>query len=463
MKSRKFVFTALLIGAMLLAACSGAGAPNDQTPAASGAASSGTGTPPAGGSVVATETMPAGGSPVETGTATTASATGTATTGAGTGNVPGTGSTSQFVLLSQLMAMPVNNQSGQQVGSVNGVVINAADSGSGSGGASITPAAPGTPAATSESTAVKPTDTPAAPVTGQGAGMAMGKIPLIGFVVLNQPAGATTSSLSITTETPAVTGTPEAGMENVTQTPAAGSSGSAGNMASGNQVLVPWQAFSFASASAVLSNGGSNGSSVSTTETPVANGTPTVAVGSGSSGNSMGSTSSGALILTVNDSVIAGAPAFDANAFASMIGSDVVQYWSNQGLSIPATGAQSSMGQAFLLQSPLSGLTINDNNGQSLGQVQDFVVNTQTGELVYAILTGGSTFGSKFYVVPLTVMSWQPGSTGASSSANMMGQIQANVPATAFSTAPSINSLSELDLRSAGWNSQIDSFWSTVK
>jgi hypothetical protein len=175
-----------------------------------------------------------------------------------------------------------------------------------------------------------------------------------------------------------------------------------------------------------------------------------------------------ALTLTVDPSILASAPAFDAGTFNGTVGSDVAQYWSGQGVSIPATGANAGSTPAILIQGPLTGLNVVDSSGQALGQVQDFVVNIQTGELVYAVLTGGtssmsSPLGSNFYVVPMTVLSWQMGGQSSASSVGNLGQVQANVAASAFQSAPSVSSIDQLDLTSPTWSSDIDNYWSTAR
>jgi hypothetical protein len=171
----------------------------------------------------------------------------------------------------------------------------------------------------------------------------------------------------------------------------------------------------------------------------------------------------GALTLSVDASALASAPAFDASAFSGSVGSDVAQYWSGKGVSIPATGGTAVSTSSVLIQGSLSGLNVVDSSGQQLGQVQDFVVNTQTGELVYAVLTGGSTFGSKYYVVPVKVMTWQNNGQSSSSGGNSMGQLQTTAPSSAFSSAPSVNAVSDLDFSTSGWNSSVDSYWNSVK
>ena len=482
MKRFSFILTALMVAALLLAACGG-GAPQNQTPGAatSGPVGTAVGTSPAG---VGTETTTTGGTGTETattaatvstteettGTATAPAggvATGTATTSAGTGNVPATGN--QFVLLSKLMAMPVNDQSGQQVGSVNGVVVNSASAGTGASSGMET----GTPAATSAAGSAGTTETPAATAeataaatdtgSGAGTGVAMGNNPVVSFVVVNVTGGSSSSSSSGSSAT--AVATDSSGSMTTTETPAADSGMSTGMTAS-NQVLVPWQAFSFASTGSVPATGGTV-SAMTGTETPAAGATDTTGAGTATvaptTSSGTGSTSAGALTLTVDQSILAGAPAFDSSAFAGTVGPDVAQYWSGQGLSIPSTGSSTSTGGTFLLQSPLTGLEVMDKGSQSLGQVSDFVVNTTTGELVYAVLSGGTTMGSNFYVVPMTAFNWQSGSQGAATGASTMGQIQANFSSSAFSSAPSITSIDQLDLSSADWQSQYDTYWSTAK
>ncbi len=167
------------------------------------------------------------------------------------------------------------------------------------------------------------------------------------------------------------------------------------------------------------------------------------------------------MTLKVNAQDLASAPAFNASNFSGTVGSDVVQYWSGKGLSIPATGGSAVGTSAVLIEGKVNGLNVVGSDGKQFAQVQDLVINTQTGAIVYAVITGIS--GSKIYVVPMTVMTWQNNGQSSSSGGQSMGQLQTKVSSSAFSSAPSISSVGQLDFSSSSWNSNIDSFWNSVK
>jgi hypothetical protein len=198
-------------------------------------------------------------------------------------------------------------------------------------------------------------------------------------------------------------------------------------------------------------------------------GTPTATA---SSSSSMTASSGNVLTLTVNASVLSQAPAFDASAFNGTVNPDVAQFWSSQGMSIPVTGANSGGNSAALIKAQMNGsgqysvIDFNavDNSGQAFGQVQDFIANEQTGDMRYAVLTGG-TLGSNFYPVPMNVLTWQASGQNSASSgaAKNLTLLQANVSVNTIQSAPSVSSLDQLNLNSPGWNSNIDSYWSSVK
>ena len=411
----------------------------------------------------------------------------TPTTSASTGNIPSTGGTglsSQYIPLTTLLNMAVQAQDGTQLGTVQGVVIDrptastSGSSGTGTGTMTETPAAgsdmsltgtptvgsdmnlTGTPAAGSD---MNLTGTPTVSASDSGSGSGTGTTstmtgPRVSYVVIDRSSAGSSTGGSATGA--------------MTETPTAGSSGGS-TSAAGNEVLVPWQAFTVSGAGGT--SGGSSGtttatpaaggsSSGTTTETPAAGGsssdatatpmvggsngatnetpTPESSSGGGATGGASTSSESGTLVLNVSPSVLSSAPAFDSSAFTGTISSDISQYWAGQNLSIPATGTTVENTSPVLITSPMSSITLMDQSGSSFGQVTDLLVETQTGLVSYAVLSGASSFAGKTYVVPASAVSWQSGEGTATGP----GQAQLNVPSTAFDQAPSINSMDELDL-----------------
>ena len=416
MKKKYFILSIVVISAMLLAACGGAtnNADGNGTPDAGagntggimptselgttpGAGDTGTGTldgtPTVGlgeeaGSTDATPTVDAG-----AGGAGTTDTTPTAGAGAGTVNTPtadvgagaGTGdvsSTSNFALLSDLLQVSVNSADGQQVGSVDGVVINRpiAEAGGTSGSDAI----------------------------------ASVEVPSIDYVLVNVTGGAESD-----------TSGSGAGSTDATPTAEAGTVAGAGQ--DGNVVAIPFEAFR--------------------TQT-----------GEAAAGTDTG-TQANALVIDMDAAALAGAPAFsDESTLAQGWDTEAQAYWSGQGLSIPATGPAAAVGEPVVIRDSVGTMNVMSQDGQSFGQVTDFVVNLTTGELAYAILSGTGTSTGSFYAVPVSNLNWTSG-TGASMDG--AGEFSANFPQTAFEGAPSFTSVDEMDF-SADWNNEIDTYWQSA-
>ncbi len=376
MKKKSFVLSLVVIGALLLAACGGAannGNGNGIMPTSEFGDGLGT-TPGAGDTggelvdetptvelgdsdVDTTPTADAGAGEevdstptVDTGAGGSGSMDTTPTTEAGTGtdSTPQAGvgnEMSNFVLLSDLLQVSVNSADGQQVGSVDGIVINR-------------------PIAETSSTSGSDTGT-----TGSTA-MAAGDAPSIDYVLVSVDAGTGSDTSG------AGTGT---GSTDATATPAAGgsdSTGSVGTGMTGDAVAVPWEAFR-----------------TQTGET---------AAGSSDMGSQFN-----VLVLDMDSMALAGAPRFsDESTLAEGWDSDAQAYWSGQGLSIPATGAADAQGEPVVIHDTLSNMSVTSDDGQRFGQVTDFVVNLTTGELAYAVISGSDAGAGSFYAVPVTHFQW---------------------------------------------------------
>lgn len=430
MKKMSVVLSLLVLGAMLLAACGGSTGEQSQTTPGVGTQAVGT---PSGGSLPttaatgteaattpsaeATGTLEAAGTPT-----TGAEVTQTPTTAGGTGQIPQTGAGEQFVLLSSILKANVQSKDGQQIGKVNGVLLDRATGMAGAAG-TTTEATPTTGANTSTT----PTATVAAGNNNSGTtgAQANRENPRISYVIVDVTGG--------------------------------------GNAASG-PVLAPFEAFDVSGSSmGTTSNSGSMDTTptkaVSNTEntTPAA-ATPTVAAGgtSNTTGGAAAMSGEVTLVLTVDTEALSGAPKFDETAFKGMVGEDVSSYWSGKVTGFPAMGAVGAGTNAVVIRGQIGSLNVTGADDKVLGQVRDFVVDAQTGELVYAVLGGGSAFGSNLYVVPLSVMTWTEGrGQGAE-----LGTFTTSVTADKFTSAPSITSVDEIH-SDAAWFDTVNSYWNT--
>jgi sporulation protein YlmC with PRC-barrel domain len=330
-------------------------------------------------------------------------ATSTTGTGASTpsANVPVTGAEHQIILLSDILKMNVNDNSGTQIGLVTGIVINRTMS-TASGTGNTVPGAGGTAGSSAGA---------ATPTVGIGKGA-------LTTPTASAGAGATTGSAMVDEgNNPRI-------VYAIVQTNNAGGSTNSG------EVLVPWEAFDF------------SGEMTST---------------------SVSSMTALTLNSDIDASLLASAPAFDEMAVTtSGWDSDVTAYWSGQGLNIPVTGAEASMTEPVVVRGNFGSVNVVDASGKNVAQVRDLVIDATTGEVVYAIIGGGSlNNGSSLFVVPVGHLAWNSGK-GQGLGANTLGDFGLNFDASQFGNAPTINSISDLDFSSADWNSTYDTYWSGV-
>jgi sporulation protein YlmC with PRC-barrel domain len=446
-KKMSLMLTLFVFGAMILAACgssnsvdNGLGTPAVESTLPAGGDATGLETPATG---LETETTgmetpttgietPAAGLDTTATVATTSESTDltTATPETSTGVTPQASESGQYVLLSSLLKMSVNSQDGQAVGNVNGVVIDR-QAGTASDAVGVDAVATATPATTgstgSDATA---TATPAAGNASSDSGTVTniaGSAPRISFVLVNLTGQGASSDTGSSTLKATATVDPNTSAGTATATPGTTTDNSSNSTAAnGSQVLVPFSAFTVSSSSA----------------------------------STMGDM---ALTLSVDASTLASAPAFSESDFAGTVGDDVTAYWSGEGLNIPATGGTAAeTGSSMLVRGQIGSIQVMGMDGKSFGQVRDFVVDTTTGELVYAILGGGSTAAGDLYVVPFSVLNWD-GSSASSASANSLGDFSLNVENDRFTSAPTIKNVDELDFSMTDWQSQFDTFWSTTK
>jgi sporulation protein YlmC with PRC-barrel domain len=477
MKKFSLIFTFLLVGALVLTACAGDGADQNQNGVNTPGAGDGAGliTPEAttpveeapGGELEATEAPDLGADDPAATPAVDLTATPAAGTGStGDGQIPSTGASETYVLLSDLMGMQVQDMNGEQIGAVEGVLVDRSMGAAGAGG--IHTSSTGVGVTTTEGTTDMSgnsasgstvtqeeinnanNDANSGATTGQDAGNAgagttgdsdaTGTTGAANDGAANDGANTTSSSLVDTAVNPIVRYV-VISLQNTAGSEAAGSeaagSDAAGSEAAGtttgtggNQVLVPWMALAHPSATANA-----------TSETDAAS-------------------QQDVLVLMIDATILTDAPRFDGQA--SSVGPDVAQYWGDPTLGIPATGAEgsgtngemdeTSASLTVIGSDSLNDVRINGSDNQELGQVRDFIVDRMTGELRYAVLGGGTAFTGNLYVVPFRSLTWN------TTDGESMGAFQMNNTGDAFSSAPSVASEDAMQMDDA-WLDDVNTYW----
>ena len=134
-------------------------------------------------------------------------------------------------------------------------------------------------------------------------------------------------------------------------------------------------------------------------------------------------------------------------------------YWANKGMTIPTTGsnASSPADNMFLLNST-DALKINDQANSALGTTSDVMVDATTGQIAFVQINGGSSLGNKTFVIPASLLNWNPGSAAAA--VNNAGQFVLNLPSSVLSTFPSIDMSKGLDTNTLN---QLNQFWQSIQ
>jgi sporulation protein YlmC with PRC-barrel domain len=407
----------------------------------------------------------------------------------------------QYALLSDLMGLEVVSNTGEVVGQVEGLLVNrplgltGRDMGSldndtdpdavgaGAGQATATPmvgddtgALDLTPTpGLGDDTDTTDLDLTPTPGVGDDTGAAPGDLgtglqvynnPRIHYVLVNvmglgmDDTGMTTgpegTGVTDLTPTPGVgddngvldlTPTPglgdDTGALDLTPTPMVGDTGTSPFQQGmdGNTVMIPWDAFAVADSAGAL--------------------------GQGPGAAQFGQLDNLMLSSAIDAEIIAAAPRFhqeamltDDRAMQPGWDTDIVQYWTQQGLPIPATGAElDQMGETVLMRDMFVGMNITDADGMTLGQVNDFVVDLTTGELIYAVLGGGTDTAGQSYAVPFSHLTWHDDQAMGATADYATGAFRANFATDALDQAPTFTNVNDLGQRDVN---DVDTYWRGV-
>ncbi len=134
--------------------------------------------------------------------------------------------------------------------------------------------------------------------------------------------------------------------------------------------------------------------------------------------------------------------------------STVNTYWADLGITIPSAAGQPT--DMVLIPSDYRGINITDAKDAAVGLVDDFLVDPNTGEVLYAIFDAGSAFNNRVYVLPLKNLVWNNGI------GTMSGDLKFNFPTETLNTAPFFNNLKQVVVDLA-FIKALNQFWQSMK
>ncbi len=171
------------------------------------------------------------------------------------------------------------------------------------------------------------------------------------------------------------------------------------------------------------------------------------------------------LPLNVAAADVSAAPHFATASLPAMSGANwdsaISQYWSGKGVQIPQTGGNTGSSSSttgatastFMIKNPIVGYTVNGSDNKSVGTVVDFLVNVQTGQIMYAVMSAAGLPAGQLFAVPVNGFTWQVAGGAVTG-------LPTNLTASNFSGAPSVTALS--GFAHGSWQSDVSSFWSKV-
>jgi sporulation protein YlmC with PRC-barrel domain len=202
------------------------------------------------------------------------------------------------------------------------------------------------------------------------------------------------------------------------------------NQTGGMDVLIPWHAFDFSGLAFDLEGetgrgqffGGQGQQDGDLTVTP----TPGLDDGQDNTQDTgpIMTMQDRVLVLNIDADVVAAAPTLSdlTTDIIRVPGWDaqLTQYWGQYGVGpvedviVPETGQEDETiigarqtHEIVLLRDEVFVMDLADESGMTIGQIDDFVVDLNTGELIYAVLTGQGTLDGQMFLVPFSHLNWQ--------------------------------------------------------
>jgi sporulation protein YlmC with PRC-barrel domain len=228
-----------------------------------------------------------------------------------------------------------------------------------------------------------------------------------------------------------------------------------------NDVAVPFQAFDFNVVNQGIGGTGVGANDAGTTGTGATDLTATPATGvetaTGDMANEVFTCAIG--LTNVQGEALNQAPVFndDFDFTVADWDNEFRTYWSGQGLNIPATG-EANLGAPVVLDDDFNNIDARDVNGEDIGEVEDFIVDNQNGQIQYAVFAAGGFLGigERYIPVPVSAMQWF---TEDGADVNDLGYAVLNVNAEEWENAPAFDNLDAIDPTMDGWDTDVQSFW----
>jgi sporulation protein YlmC with PRC-barrel domain len=161
-----------------------------------------------------------------------------------------------------------------------------------------------------------------------------------------------------------------------------------------------------------------------------------------------------------------GVPVFDLDNLPDVDVNDwdneIASFWNNLGVYVGAGADESAaLGNPVVLRAEFQDINVTNAAGDDLGEVEDFVINPESGVLTHAVLeTGGFLgIGNKRIPVPMNRVVW-----GDFDDDNAdLGEMVINIADDAWENAPVVDDLDDIDFGNPDWDVDFDTYWEGIK
>lgn len=172
--------------------------------------------------------------------------------------------------------------------------------------------------------------------------------------------------------------------------------------------------------------------------------------------------------LAMADATLQAAPSFAADTPMMMDGQfqqDVATFWSTtDGLLITRTlqiGELSTLPKDLLYGSALIGSAVQNFQGESVGQVQDVMLDLGNGTVSYAVLSFGGFLGigDKLFAIPLRAFEFDSADLARSVAGQTKPTLRLDINEEALAAAPGFDPDAYPDTAAPQWDAEIRRYW----
>jgi hypothetical protein len=178
------------------------------------------------------------------------------------------------------------------------------------------------------------------------------------------------------------------------------------------------------------------------------------------------------LWLTSDVTVLQDAPYFEDGAWTDDLNlrdtnwhQQYRDFWSGVGVTFNQVDETAQMtAQPVLLRGGFD-IDVRNLENDNLGEIVEFVVNEETGQMEYGILGRGGLLGigASYYPIPMEQLMWVHfGERDDEFDIDDYGEFLLNVQEEQFDNAPALDDLDDLNVPVATWSGDIDAFWANL-